>query len=66
MEVFGGEGEAVISDLIFPSNSSDGLSLEVFGGGATLQSAEVSTVSRTIPQIMVVCEDSRILCVNNQ
>jgi inulinase len=45
VEVFGGQGEALISDLIFPSNSSDGLSLEVFGGTATLQSVEVSSVS---------------------
>lgn len=45
VEVFGGQGEAVISDLIFPSNSSDGLSLEVTGGTATLQSVEVYSVS---------------------
>nr|BAA12320.1 endo-inulinase precursor [Talaromyces purpureogenus]BAA12321.1 endo-inulinase precursor [Talaromyces purpureogenus] len=45
VEVFGGQGEAVISDLIFPSNSSDGLSLEVIGGTATLQSVEVFSVS---------------------
>jgi levanase/fructan beta-fructosidase len=45
VEVFGGEGEAVISDLIFPSNSSDGLSLEVSGGTAMLQSVMVSSVS---------------------
>ncbi|EED15731.1 inulinase, putative [Talaromyces stipitatus ATCC 10500] len=45
VEVFGGQGEAVISDLIFPSNSSDGLSLEVFGGTATFQSVTVSSVS---------------------
>ncbi|GAM42287.1 inulinase [Talaromyces pinophilus] len=45
VEVFGGEGEAVISDLIFPSNSSDGLSLEVSGGTAMLRSVNVSSVS---------------------
>ncbi|KAH8693062.1 putative inulinase [Talaromyces proteolyticus] len=45
VEVFGGQGEAVISDLIFPSNSSDGLSLRVTGGTATLQSVEVYSVS---------------------
>ncbi|QKX59934.1 uncharacterized protein TRUGW13939_07076 [Talaromyces rugulosus] len=45
VEVFGGQGEAVISDLIFPSSTSDGLSLEVTGGTATLQSVEVYSVS---------------------
>ncbi|KAK1143508.1 Extracellular endo-inulinase inu2 [Aspergillus melleus] len=45
VEVFGGQGEAVISDLIFPSDSSDGLALEVTGGNAMLQSVEVRKVS---------------------
>ncbi|KAF7593922.1 hypothetical protein BBP40_010624 [Aspergillus hancockii] len=45
VEVFGGQGEVVISDLIFPSTTSDGLSLEVMGGTATLQSVEVNSIS---------------------
>ncbi|EHA19510.1 Inulinase [Aspergillus niger ATCC 1015] len=45
VEVFGGQGEAVISDLIFPSDSSDGLALEVTGGNAVLQSVDVRSVS---------------------
>ncbi|KOS48216.1 hypothetical protein ACN38_g807 [Penicillium nordicum] len=45
VEVFGGEGEVVISDLIFPSETSDGLSLEVIGGSADLHSVEVRGIS---------------------
>jgi levanase/fructan beta-fructosidase len=45
VEVFGGEGEVVISDLIFPSETSDGLSLEVTGGSANLHSVEVRSIS---------------------
>ncbi|KAJ6051639.1 glycosyl hydrolase [Penicillium canescens] len=45
VEVFGGEGEVVISDLIFPSETSDGLSLGVTGGSANLHSVEVRSIS---------------------
>jgi levanase/fructan beta-fructosidase len=45
VEVFGGEGEVVISDLIFPSETSDGLSLEVTGGSANLHSVELRGIS---------------------
>ncbi|KFA80736.1 hypothetical protein S40288_10028 [Stachybotrys chartarum IBT 40288] len=41
IEVFGGQGEAVISNLIFPSVSSDGVSLGVSGGSVALRSVEV-------------------------
>ncbi|KAL2837490.1 glycosyl hydrolase family protein [Aspergillus pseudoustus] len=44
LEVFGGQGEAVISNLIFPDVSADGLSLEVSGGNADLHSVEVREV----------------------
>jgi levanase/fructan beta-fructosidase len=45
VEVFGGEGEVAISDLIFPSETSDGLSLEVTDGSAILHSVEVRGIS---------------------
>ncbi|KAM0549530.1 hypothetical protein ACHAPJ_009346 [Fusarium lateritium] len=45
VEVFGGVGEVVISDLIFPSECSDGLALSVTGGSVTLKSAEVRSVT---------------------
>ncbi|KAL2816586.1 glycosyl hydrolase [Aspergillus cavernicola] len=45
VEVFGGQGEVVISDLIFPSETSDGLSLQVSGGNVMLQSVEVRDIS---------------------
>ncbi|KAB8226988.1 glycoside hydrolase family 32 protein [Aspergillus alliaceus] len=45
VEVFGGQGEGVISDLIFPSSTSNGLLLEAIGGKATLQSVEIYSVS---------------------
>jgi levanase/fructan beta-fructosidase len=41
VEVFGGEGEVEISDLIFPSETSGGLSLEVTGASANLHSVDV-------------------------
>jgi sucrose-6-phosphate hydrolase SacC (GH32 family) len=41
LEVFGGQGEAVISNLIFPDVSADGVSLEVSGGSVALGSVEV-------------------------
>ncbi|OBT39063.1 hypothetical protein VE00_10446 [Pseudogymnoascus sp. WSF 3629] len=44
VEVFGGEGQAVISDLIFPSMTSDGLYLSTAGGNAVLQSVDVRSV----------------------
>ncbi|KAH1361124.1 hypothetical protein KXX33_004735 [Aspergillus fumigatus] len=44
LEVFGGQGEAVISNLIFPDVSADGVSLEVSGGTVTLRSVEVREV----------------------
>ncbi|KAL4885934.1 glycosyl hydrolase [Aspergillus karnatakaensis] len=44
LEVFGGQGEAVISNLIFPDVSADGVSLEVSGGSVALGSVEVREV----------------------
>ncbi|KFA77535.1 hypothetical protein S40288_08683 [Stachybotrys chartarum IBT 40288] len=41
LEVFGGQGEAVLSNLIFPDVSADGVSLEVSGGSVALGSVEV-------------------------
>jgi len=41
VEVFGGSGEAVITDLIFPSRLSRGLALEVTGGTITIASLAV-------------------------
>lgn len=40
----GGQGEAVISNLIFPDVSADGVSLEVSGGTVALRSVEVREV----------------------
>ncbi|RYP43025.1 hypothetical protein DL770_011884 [Monosporascus sp. CRB-9-2] len=45
VEVFGGKGQAVISNLIFPATTSDGLSLTTTGGNADIQSVEVREVS---------------------
>ncbi|KAJ5963097.1 glycosyl hydrolase [Penicillium waksmanii] len=45
VEVFGGEGEFVISDLIFPSEASDEVYLEANGGSANLHSVEVRGIS---------------------
>jgi sucrose-6-phosphate hydrolase SacC (GH32 family) len=44
VEVFGGEGQVVISDLIFPSTTSDGLYLSTAGGNVTLQLVEVLSI----------------------
>ncbi|MEU6626214.1 GH32 C-terminal domain-containing protein [Streptomyces litmocidini] len=44
VEVFGGDGEAVITDQIFPSPDSDGIRLFAEGGSARLDSAEVRQV----------------------
>nr|WP_232345298.1 GH32 C-terminal domain-containing protein [Paenactinomyces guangxiensis] len=41
VEVFGGDGESVITDQIFPLSSSDGLELYSKGGEATLKSLEI-------------------------
>ncbi|KAK6595390.1 beta-fructofuranosidase [Botrytis cinerea] len=45
VEVYGGEGESVISDLIFPAASSDGLSLTTDGGNVDLRSVEVRAIT---------------------
>ncbi|PQE08907.1 glycosyl hydrolase family protein [Rutstroemia sp. NJR-2017a WRK4] len=45
VEVYGGEGESVISDLIFPSASSDGLSLTTDGGNVDLLSVELRAIT---------------------
>jgi levanase/fructan beta-fructosidase len=45
VEVYGGEGQAVISNLIFPATSSDGLSLTTSGGNVDLHSLEAREVS---------------------
>jgi sucrose-6-phosphate hydrolase SacC (GH32 family) len=44
VEVFGGAGEVVISDLIFPSKSSDGLYLSATGGNVALNKVDVFSV----------------------
>ncbi|MET8505638.1 GH32 C-terminal domain-containing protein [Streptomyces sp. NPDC004787] len=44
VEVFGGAGEAVITDQIFPGPSSDGLRLFAEGGTARLDAATVRQV----------------------
>lgn len=41
IEVFAGEGQTVITDLIFPNPASDQLALFAVGGTATLKSLEV-------------------------
>ncbi|POS68823.1 inulinase [Diaporthe helianthi] len=45
IEVFGGEGQVVFSELIFPDTASDGLALATEGGDIILQSVEVREVS---------------------
>lgn len=45
IEVFGGAGQVVISDLIFPSQSSDGLYLSTTGGNVAVQKVEVFSVN---------------------
>lgn len=45
VEVFGGKGRVVISDLIFPDETADGLALQVTGGSVMLQSVVVREVS---------------------
>lgn len=44
IEVFGGEGQVVLSELIFPDAASDSLALTTDGGDAFLQSVEVREV----------------------
>jgi fructan beta-fructosidase len=41
VEVFGGAGEAVITDLIFPDHDSDGVALFAEGGSARLEALEL-------------------------
>ncbi|KAL2851082.1 concanavalin A-like lectin/glucanase domain-containing protein [Aspergillus pseudoustus] len=36
IEIFGGQGEVVISNLVFSNMAADGVSLEVAGGAVTL------------------------------
>ncbi|PVH86428.1 carbohydrate-binding module family 38 protein [Cadophora sp. DSE1049] len=45
IEVFGGKGEVVISDLIFPDVASDGLALTTSGGSVLLESVDMRTIS---------------------
>ncbi|KAH7086499.1 glycosyl hydrolase [Paraphoma chrysanthemicola] len=45
VEVYGGEGQVVISDLVFPATASDGLSLTTIGGSAEIREVEVFQVS---------------------
>ncbi|EKG19847.1 Glycoside hydrolase family 32 [Macrophomina phaseolina MS6] len=45
VEVYGGEGQVVISDLVFPATASDGLSLTTAGGNVELLEVEVREVS---------------------
>ncbi|KAL2834120.1 glycosyl hydrolase family protein [Aspergillus pseudoustus] len=44
IEVFGGQGEAVISNLIFPDVAADGVALEVAGGTVSLREVVVREV----------------------
>jgi sucrose-6-phosphate hydrolase SacC (GH32 family) len=44
IEVYGGEGQVVLSELIFPSSASDGLALTTDGGDVLLQSVDVREV----------------------
>ena len=41
VEVFGGDGQGVITDQIFPSPTSDGIQLFADGGHATLQRLKI-------------------------
>ncbi|KAH9204205.1 glycosyl hydrolase family protein [Leptodontidium sp. 2 PMI_412] len=45
IEVFGGIGEVVISDLIFPDITSDGLALTTSGGSVLLASVDLRIIS---------------------
>ncbi|KAF2654217.1 glycoside hydrolase family 32 protein [Lophiostoma macrostomum CBS 122681] len=45
VEVYGGEGEVAISNLIFPATASDGLSLITTGGNVDLYDVEVLKVA---------------------
>ncbi|KAK2767679.1 hypothetical protein FQN54_003837 [Arachnomyces sp. PD_36] len=45
VEVYGGEGQAVISNLIFPDTASDGLALTAEGGDVELDSVVVREVA---------------------
>ncbi|KAJ0413009.1 glycosyl hydrolase [Aspergillus carlsbadensis] len=45
VEVFGGQGEVVISNLIFPDEAADGLALQVSGGSAMLRSVQVKEIA---------------------
>jgi sucrose-6-phosphate hydrolase SacC (GH32 family) len=45
VEVYGGEGQVVVSNLIFPSTSSDGLSLTATGGAVELHSVAVMKIA---------------------
>lgn len=42
IEVFGGEGLAVISDMIFPASESNGLELYAVGGDVKLVSLQIN------------------------
>lgn len=45
IEVFGGEGQVVLSELIFPDTASDGLALATDGGNIALKSVQVREIS---------------------
>ena len=45
IEVYGGQGEAVISDLIFLDISFDGLALSTSQGNVVLESVDVRSIS---------------------
>jgi sucrose-6-phosphate hydrolase SacC (GH32 family) len=45
IEVFGREGQAVLSELIFPDPASDGLALSTDGGDVVLLSVDVREVN---------------------
>lgn len=45
VEVFGNDGEATITDLVYPADGSDGVSLFAQGGAVTVTSLEVRTLA---------------------
>lgn len=45
LEAYGGEGQVVISNLIFPATASDGLSLTTTGGNVDLKAADVFKIA---------------------
>lgn len=49
VEVFGNDGEATITDLVYPGRGSDGVALFAEGGRATVTSLEVRRLTPAVP-----------------